>query len=159
MKPVPYTFLFLNLLMVSSCTSNNEPKPPESSTADLDVLVKTHGYWEWESSVSMGSSLKPSTIGFTRQLVFKSDSLVHIYHNQQLFAQPRYDLSAGLLSRCGQPQITVPLVRYTAEAQLPNNDLRTYLIQASPTDTTLSITGEAACVDGGYYENYRWHHR
>ena len=113
----PCTFLFLNLLMISSCTSNNDPKPPESTTTNLDVLVKAHGYWEWKSSISMGSSLTPITVGFTRQLVFKSDSLVHIYHNQQLFAQPRYGLGAGLLSRCGQPQIAVPLVRYTAEAQ------------------------------------------
>ena len=51
----------------------------------------------------------------------------------------------------------MPLVRYAAEPQIPNNDLRVYSIRLSPTDTTLSITSELACVDGGSYETYRWH--
>jgi len=159
MKSALFPVLLLGLLAIGSCAVNNDPEPTGLTMADMDVLVKAHGYWEWESSISMGGSLTPTAVGFTRQLVFKSDSLVHIYHNQQLFARPGYGLSQGVLSRCGQPRLAVPLVRYMAEPQIPNNDLRTYLIRVSPTDTTLSITGEAACVDGGYYEQYRWHRR
>ena len=159
MKSVLFPVLVLSLLAVGSCTSTTDPRPAERVTTDRDVLMQAQGYWEWESSISMGGSLTPTIVGFTRQLLFKSDSLVHIYHNQQLFARPGYSLSRGVLSRCGQPQIAVPMVRYVAEPQIPNNDLRTYLIRISPTDTTLSVIGEAACVDGGYYEQYRWHHR
>ena len=159
MKSVCLPVFLLGLLAVGSCNSDDAPKPEALTIADMDTLIQAHGYWEWESSVSMGSQLTPGSLGFTRQLIFKRDSLVHIYHNKQPFARPGYGLSRGLLSRCGQQQVAVPLVRYTAEPQIPNNDLRTYLIRVSSTDTTLNITGEAACVDGGYYEKYRWHRR
>ena len=159
MKSALFPALLLGLLAVGSCTAGNDPEPAAPTAADQDVLMKAHGFWEWESSATLGNRLTPITVGFTRQLIFKRDSLVHIYHNQQLFARPGYGLSRGVLSRCGQPQLAVPLVRYVAEPQIPNNDLRTYLIRISPTDTTLSIIGEAACVDGGYFERYRWHRR
>ena len=155
-KPMLAFLLLLSLLAVGSCNSKMESKPTQLS--DWDVLLQANGYWEWEGSTTLGKTLTPTSVGFGRELIFKCDGLVHIYHNQQPALQPTYQLSAGVLSRCGiQPQpIAVPLVRYTAESQIPNNDLRTYLIRLSPTDTTLSITGELACVDGGYYETYRW---
>ena len=159
MKPSAFSLLLLSVLATGSCTPSDDPEPAPQSTADRDVLVQSNGYWEWESSVTLGGSLTPTTVGFTRQLIFKSDSLVHIYHNNQPFAQPTYRLSTGLLSRCGPQQVAVPLVRYIAEPQIPNSEVRTYRVITSPTDTTLSITGEAACVDAGYYERYRWHHR
>ena len=149
--------LLLSLLMMGSCKSKIDPEPAQLS--DLDLLMKLNGYWQWTGSASLGSTLTPASVGFSRELVFKKDGLVHISHNRQPFIQPAYELSNGLLSQCGtfhQP-IAVPLVRYTAEPKIPNNDLRTYSILLSPTDTTLFITGESACVDGGYYETYRWH--
>ena len=149
--------LLLSLLAAGSCKSKTDPKPAQLS--DMDVLLKSNGYWQWEGSATLGSTLTPTSVGFSRELIFKGDGLVHIYHNRQPAIRPAYQLSNGVLSQCGtNPQpIAVPLVRYAAEPQIPNNELRTYSIRLSPTDTTLDITGESACVDGGYYETYRWH--
>ena len=148
--------MLLSLPAVDNCKSKSDPQP---AIADTDVLMQANGYWQWESNARMISQLTPISVGFSRELIFKRDGLVHIYHNRQLFTQPAYQLSTGMLSQCGAPPqpITVPLVRYAAEPQIPNNDLRTYSIRLSPTDTTLSITGESACIDGGSYEIYRWH--
>ena len=149
--------LLTSLAITGGCKSKTDPKPAQIS--DRDVLMQADGHWEWESSARMMSQLTPASIGFSRQLIFKPDGLVHIYHNRQPFIQPVYQLSYGVLSQCGaSPQpISVPFVRYAAEPQIPNNDLRTYSIRLSPTDTTLYITGESACIDGGAYETYRWH--
>lgn len=148
--------LLVSLLAVGSCKSKSDPQP---AITDTDVLMQANGCWQWESSKTRGGQLTPASVGFSRELIFKRDGLVHIYHNRQPFTQPAYWLSTGMLSQCGAPPqpITVPLVRYAAEPQIPNNDLRTYSIRLSPTDTTLSITGESACIDGGSCEIYRWH--
>ena len=155
MRPILSPLVLVNLLAGGGCKSKPDPQP---IIADSDVLMQASGYWEWINSASMGGLRTPASIGFGRELVFKRDGLVHIYHNRQPFIQPAYLLSYGILSQCGaSPQpISVPLVRYAAEPQIPNNDLRTYSIRLTPTDTTLSITGESACIDGGSYETYRW---
>ena len=125
----------------------------------MDMLLHSTGYWEWQSSASTASKLTPASVGFSRELIFKSDRLVHIYHDRQPFIQPAYIYSFGTLNQCTtQPQPpSVILLRYIAEPQIPNNELREYVIRFSPNDTTLSINGEFACVDRGYYESYRWH--
>lgn len=153
MKSSLSLLLLALLLAVGSCKSKSDPQP---TIADTDVLMHANGYWAWESSTTLGGQITPASVGFSRELIFKSDSLVHIFHNLQATAQPTYQLSTGVLSSCGQT-IAVPLVRYVAEPQIPNNELRSYFIRLSPTDTMLSITGAAACLDGGYYELYRWH--
>ena len=153
MKPILSNLLLVSLLAVGSCKSKSDPQP---TIADTDVLMQASGYWEWESSVSLGGRLTPASVGFSRELIFKSYGLVHIFHNHQAAIRPTYQLSTGVLSQCGQ-QTTVPLVRYAAEPQIPNNELRTYLIRLTPTDTILSINGVLACTNGGSYETYRWH--
>lgn len=145
--------LLVSLLAAGSCKSKSDPQP---TIGDADVLMQANGYWEWVKGASLGGLLTPASVGFSRELIFKNDGFVHIFHNRQAAIQPIYQLSTSVLSQCGQ-QIAVPLVRYAAEPQIPNNDLRVYSIRLSPTDTTLSITGELACVDGGSYETYRWH--
>lgn len=156
MKPILLCLMLISLLAVVSCKSKSDPQP---AIADTDILMQSTGYWEWVSSITLGAQLTPASIGFSRELIFKNDGLLHIYHNRQPFIQPPYELSTGTLTQCGaSPQpIILQLVRYTAEPQIPNNELRTYSIRLSPTDTTLSITGAAACMDAGYYEMYRWH--
>ena len=153
MKAYFFCFALLALVLGGSCRSKHDPQP---AISDADVLMQSNGYWQWESSVTLGAQLTPTGVGFSRELIFKNDGLVHIFHNHQPAIQPAYQLSSGVLSQCNQ-HIAVSLVRYAAEPQIPNNELRTYRINLSPTDTTLSITGAAACVDGGYYEMYRWH--
>ena len=148
--------LTLGLAGAAGCKSTTDPTPKQFG--DADVLMRAHGYWEWESSVGLNSRLTPAVVGFSRQLTFQQDSLVHIYHNRQPFGQPPFHLSYGVLNRCGTAQILFPLVRYKAESQVPNTDLRTYSIRLA-TDTTLLIAGETACVDGGLYETYRWHRK
>ena len=107
----------------------------------------------------MSRQLTAASVGFSRELIFKTDGLVHIYHNQQPAMQPVYKLSLDVLSQCGTqpPQLRINLVHYTVEPQIPSNELHEYIIRLSPTDTILSIKGELACVDKGYYETYRWH--
>lgn len=157
MKPFTFCLLLLPLLAASSCATKTDPKPAQIS--DLDVLLQSSGYWEWQSSASRGSQLTPSSVRFNRELIFKTDGLVHIYHNRQPFLQPAFQLSTGALKLCGAPPqpTNALLVRYTAESQIPNDDLRAYSIRLSSTDTTLRIQGESACVDGGRFETYRWH--
>ena len=73
--------------------------------------------------------------------------------------QPVYKFSFGALSQCNTqpPPLSIIMLHYTAEPQIPNNKFREYLIHISPSDTTLSINGELACIDKGNYETYRWH--
>ena len=153
MKPVVPYLLLMSLLTVGSCKPKSGPQP---AIADTDVLMQASGYWEWEGSTTRGGQITPASVGFRRELIFKNDSLVHIFHNRRPAIQPAYQLSSGILSQCGRHS-TVPLVRYAAEPQIPNNELRTYFIRISPTDTTLVISGAAVCMDAGYYETYRWH--
>jgi len=158
MKAALPSFLFLSLLLVGGCKSKPQADPEPAQLGDMDMLLHSTGYWEWQNSASMTSQLTPASVGFSRELIFKSDGLVHIYHNRQPAMQPVYKFSFGVLSQCGtQPQPpNVILLYYTAEPQIPNNELREYLIHLSPNDTTLSINGELACVNRGYYETYRW---
>ncbi|OGX85912.1 hypothetical protein BEN48_13945 [Hymenobacter glacialis] len=120
--------------------------------------MKATGYWEWESSTTRGARLTPASVGFSRQLVFKSDGKVHIYHNRQPELQAVYRLSQEV-DACQPPQpqpVAVPMVRYTAEAQFPNSDLRRYGIALAAADTTLYVDGVGLCTDTGAAERYRW---
>ena len=125
----------------------------------MDMLLQSTGYWAWQSSTGMSRQLTPASVGFSRELIFKTDGLVHINHNRQPAMQPVYKLSLDVLSQCGTqpPPLGINLVHYTAEPQIPSDELHEYIIRLSPTDTILSIKGELACVDKGYYETYRWH--
>ncbi|OGX80871.1 hypothetical protein BEN47_06350 [Hymenobacter lapidarius] len=142
---------------LAGCNASHDPKP--DTISDADVLMQANGYWEWESSGGFRWQRTPASVGFSRQLVFKSDGKVHIYHNRQPELQAAYQLSTGVHGNCQPPQpqpVAVPMVRYTAETQFPNSDLRTYGIALSAIDTTLYIAGLGLCVDIGAAERYRW---
>lgn len=148
--------LMAALAITGGCKSKTDPKPAQIS--DRDALMQSDGYWEWESSANTTSQLTPASVGFSRQLIFKHDGLLHIYHNRQPAMQPPYKFSFSVAGQCSsQPQSSsVILLYYTAEPQIPNNEFREYLIRLSPNDTTLRINGELACINKGYYETYRW---
>lgn len=109
--------LLVIMLAVGSCKSKSDPQP---AIADTDVLMQANGYWQWENSKTRGGQLTPASVGFSRELIFKNDGRVHIFHNRQATIQPAYRLSIGVLNLCGQ-QIAAPLVNYAAEPQIPNN--------------------------------------
>jgi hypothetical protein len=161
-------FLLTSLAIASGCQSKTEPAPEPVPTAktepfdiESDIFSRAHGYWEWTRSINGGgrAPFTPASVGFTRQLVFKGDSMVHIYHNQTPALTPIFHLHVG--SVCSSnPR---PLIDFDAESVVPNNRIRSYsvsrAIYSTRTDTTLTIVGERACVDGGQYEYYIWHHR
>ncbi|GAB3580069.1 hypothetical protein [Hymenobacter daeguensis] len=163
MQTPAYSLLLLSLLAVGSCKSSPaKPEPaPKPAVVPLtggnDELARAHGYWEWLQNVRMSGTITPTETGFTRQLIFKADGHLDIYHNRQLVLKPSFALRTGLTHICVSP-VAQPLVEYTAEPQVPNDPLRRYRLNFSATDTTLTITGESNCVDGGAVEYYRWHH-
>ncbi|WP_035562799.1 hypothetical protein [Hymenobacter sp. IS2118] len=149
-------FSFL-ILAISACSTTPDPSPV--ILADTDVLMKANGYWEWQSSSGFRWQQTPASVGFSRQLVFKSDGKVHIYHNHQPELQAVYRLSTGVNNNCQPPQpqpVAVPMIEYTAEPQFLNNGLRTYGISVSANDSMLYITNTALCADGGAAELYHW---
>ena len=101
MKPSISCLVLLALLIEGGCKSKTEPQP-SAELADTDALMHAQGYWEWERSADFSSTVTPASLGFSRQLIFKNDGLVHIYHNRQPALQPAYQLSNGVLPRCGR---------------------------------------------------------
>ena len=95
----------------------------------MDMLLQSTGYWAWQSSTGMSRQLTPASVGFSRELIYKTDGLVHIYHNQQPAMQPVYKLSLDVLSQCGTqpPPLGINLVHYTAEPQIPSDELHEYI--------------------------------
>ena len=133
------------------------PTEPGDLPANYDVLAQDQGYWEWERNVTEGPVVSPATTGFSRQLVFGADGQLIIRHNGQAHSQVSYQLSTGTFPRCGTPQPVLPLVTFAPEPQVPNNERKSYTVDITATGRTLSLVGEDACTDGGYYESYTWH--
>ena len=155
--------LLAGVTIAGGCKSKTEPQPDPAPLAttepfdtESDVFSRSHGYWEWINSTLLIGQITPTSVGFTRQLVFKGDSIVYIFHNQKLEMQPTYHLHAGP-TRCSQPNR--PLVDFNAEPKLLNSYVRTYDITRTAADTTLRIMGEAICLDAGAIERYKWHRR
>lgn len=161
--PQRYSLLLLlaGLAIAGGCKSKTEPQPEqpvgaatEPFDSESDILSRSHGYWEWVSSTGLAFRATPASVGYTRQLLFKSDSVLYVSHNQQLEIHPFYHLHAGP-SHCSSTSL--PLVDFDAEPQIRNNRVRDYKIYRTPTDTTLRLIGEWTCVDGGNIETYKWH--
>ncbi|WBO85038.1 hypothetical protein [Hymenobacter yonginensis] len=136
--------------MAALCCREETDLPP----ANFDTLAQQQGYWEWQSSATEGPLVSPATVGYTRQLVFGTNGQLSIRHNSQPFSEVPYQVSTGTLPRCGAPQQPVPLVTFKAE--LANNDRKAYSLSTDATGTHLMLSGEDACVDGGYTETYLW---
>ena len=144
--------LALALLSAAGCQRRGDDVQPNN----YDALALETGHWEWESTSYFRQQRTPATEGYTRQLVFTADGNVLIQHDHKLNKKRAYTLSMGPLPSCGTPQAAVPIITYETDSDLPNNDRKTYSIIKSPTGQSLTLVGEAACVDGGAYEAYRW---
>jgi len=139
--------------LLAGCQRDGDIQP-----AHYDELALATGHWEWDrSTLGWAGNRSPATEGYTRQLVFEPGGQLLLRRSGQADYRTSYQLSMGPLPRCGYGQANFPLMTYaTNEEKLPNNDLKTYTITQQNGQQLLSITGEAACVDGGAYETYHW---
>lgn len=151
MTKITLSAALLALLTASSCRRGEEVQP-----RSYDALALGTGHWEWDHTTALPGRRTPATEGFTRQLVFSAEGKVLIQHDGKLNKQTPYQLSMGPLPRCGNPQASVPIITFETDSDVPNNDRKTYSISKSATSQSLSLVGEAACVDGGAYETYHW---
>lgn len=153
-----YRPYFLLAMALTVCSTNMAALCCHDETsqlpANLDTLAQKQGYWEWQNSVTEGPIVSPATVGYSRQLVFGVNGQLGIRHNNQPFSEVPYQVSTGTLPHCGLPQQTVDLVTFTAE--LTNNARKAYSISTDAAGTHLMLSGEDACVDGGYTETYLW---
>ena len=69
----PLLYLLLLGMLVESCKSKPQNDPKPAQIADMDILIHSTGYWEWQSSISPTNQLTPASVGFSRELVFKGD--------------------------------------------------------------------------------------
>lgn len=141
-----------SLVIAAGCRSVGDEVPPRS----YDALALSTSHWEWDRTAYQSGNRTPATEGFTRQLVFGADGQVVIQHNNKLNKTTTYQLSMGNLPHCGTPQLSVPIISFTTDSDVPNQDRKTYRITKSPTGQQLSLIGEAACIDVGAYEYYNW---
>jgi hypothetical protein len=152
MKNATLLVAALALASFTGCESIGDEVQPRS----YDALALGTGHWEWESTAYRSGKRTPSTEGFTRQLVFSADGQVLIQHSGKLNKRTDYQLSMGSLPYCGRTQVSVPIIAFKTDSDVPNNDRKTYNITKTDTDQYLSLIGEAACMDGGAYETYHW---
>jgi hypothetical protein len=137
------------LLSASGCQQEDEVLP-----TSYDALALGSGHWEWESTAYMAGKRTPATQGFSRQLLFGANGQVSIYHSNRLNKQTAYTLSMG--TTCNPSQPPIPIITYETDSDVPNNDRKSYTITKTASGQSLSLVGEAACVDAGAYETYRW---
>ena len=151
MKKATLLLAMLALLSATGCQRADDVQP-----RSYDALALDTGHWEWESTtVGFGSHQTPSTVGFTRQLVFTTEGKVVIKHNKQFDKRTDYQLAMGTLAGCGDMQ-PVPIITYETEADIHSGNRKAYLVSKSGSEQRLSITCDYACVDGGAYESYHW---
>lgn len=156
MRILPAFALLLVTASLGTGCKKADDVQPDANANGYDYFAQDAGHWEWESSATEGPLVTPATKGFTRQLVFSRPGLLLIGRDGQPFMQVGYRLSTGPLPRCGQPQANVPIVTFTAEPDVWNNDRKTYSLMQTANGLTLTLVGEDACFDGGYHETYRW---
>jgi hypothetical protein len=139
------------LLSVTGCQSIGDEVQPRN----YDALALETGHWEWDAStLGWAGRRTPTSMGFTRQLVFSADGKVLIQHDGKLNKRTSYQLSMGDLQECSIKQ--VPIITFETDSDVPNNDRKTYSITKSIEGQQLTLVGEDACVDGGAYETYHW---
>ncbi|MGI4733981.1 MAG: hypothetical protein ACRYG7_02260 [Janthinobacterium lividum] len=126
----------------------------EVQPSSYDALALETGHWEWESTAYMAGKRTPATEGYSRQLVFGANGQVLIYHGSKLNKTTTYALSMG--TSCANSQTQVPIIAYETDSDVPNSDRKTYSLTKLPTGQSLSLVGEAVCLDVGAYEAYHW---
>lgn len=90
-------------------------------------------------------------MGFTRQLVFGTGNVLNVKRSGQQYYQTSYHLSTRISSTASEPLIT-----YANEADLYNNDTKTYALSQPNGQQALVLMGEQVPVDGGAFETYHW---
>ncbi|WP_125916563.1 hypothetical protein [Hymenobacter coccineus] len=123
-----------------------------SAATSYDAFAKAPGHWEWDRSVfGFAGARTPTTMGFTRQLVFGADSVLYVKRSGQQYYQTRYQLSK-------RPNATafLPLITYANEPGLANDDTKTYDLSQQNGRQELFLIGERVPVDGGAIETYHW---
>ncbi len=117
-----------------------------------DVLAEATGHWEWDRSVfGFAGARTPASVGFTRQLVFGADSVLHVKRSGQPYYQTRYHLF-----KRANAAAFLPLITYTNEPGLSNDDTKTYALSQQNGRQELLLMGEQVPVDGGAIETYHW---
>ena len=146
--------LLAALPLAAGCHHQDDPRP----AATYDELALGTGHWEWDvSTLGFAGNRTPATEGYTRQLVFGAGGQLLLRRGGQADYRTTYQLSMGVLPRCGTGQQNFPIITYsTNEKTLPNDDRKTYSIEQRSGQQVLLIDGESACVDGGAYETYHW---
>lgn len=146
-----HLYLCAVLALLAACHTDADIRP-----AHYDELAMATGHWEWDSSAYDSGTRTPATVGYTRQLTFGPDNHLLLKQGDNPAASGTYELSAGALPRCNSAA-SVPVVTFaTHEPALPNNDRKAYRLSNQSGRQTLLLTGEAACADGGAYEQYHW---
>lgn len=145
-------YLLPLLAFCTGCLTDADLRP-----ATYDELAMATGHWEWVSTAYMSGLRTPTTEGYTRELLFGAGSQLTLRRSGQPDYRTTYQLAMGTLPSCGPNTPSVPTITYaTDEKTLSNNARKTYSISQQSGRQVLSITGEAACVDGGAYETYYW---
>lgn len=135
--------------LATGCKHDADAQP-----ASYDALAMGTGHWEWESTGYQSGLRTPATQGFTRQVVFANGGQLIVRRNGQPYYQTTYQLSQGVASGCVGPND--PLVTFTSEADLSNNDAKIYRLSQQNGQRQLQLLGVAACLDGGASETYHW---
>ena len=151
-RPVKKLLLLSLLALGSSCQTDADLRP-----ATYDELAMGTGHWEWVSTAYMSGLHTPTTEGYTRELLFGASNQLTLRRSGQPDYRTTYQFAMGKLTYCGPNMPSVPTISYdTNEKGLYNNERKTYSVSQQGSRQMLSITGEAACMDGGAYETYYW---
>lgn len=88
-------------------------------------------------------------------MVFGNGGQLTVQCNGQLSYQTTYQLSRG--PSCAEvPGNDVPLVVFSSEKDLANDDAKSYSIAQQNGRQQLYLVGVGACLDGGAFETYHW---
>ncbi len=137
--------------LTTGCKHDADVEPTSTFTS-YDVLAKAAGHWEWDRSVfGFAGARTPTSVGFTRQLVFGTDSMLYVQRSGQPYYQTRYQLS-----KRANAAAYLPLITYANEPGLANDDTKTYDLSQQNGRQDLLLMGEQVPVDGGASETYHW---
>lgn len=151
-KLLCYAVLLVTAQLASSCQTDADIRP-----TNYDELAMATGHWEWDSwQNGFSGSRTPASASFTQQLTFGAGGQLAVRRNSQLVRQAGYQLSVGSFTRCGTQLTQVPLLTFTNEQPLFNDEAKTYDLTHHGNQLLLTLIGREACVDYGAIETYHW---
>ncbi|MGI4864879.1 MAG: hypothetical protein ACRYFZ_13225 [Janthinobacterium lividum] len=161
----PYLLLAVGL---AACRHNDpdvQPVPTPGATvntqaANYDILAKDTGHWQWVSTAAGFNRKDSTTVGYGRQVLFKSDSTLALSRTSQPNLSAPYSLTNVLFS-CGGRTVKCALFN-TNEFLLPPTRPRRMTVSAAGPNGSypmiLLLQTDNTCTDGGYMERYNWVH-